>query len=183
VRTDDQRPNPQLAVFAYGEAAMFLRGPNGSAVRAVISIHGHREFGVEADVPHRLDLTFDDAEVPAGDDSTALLRATSRRRWAAENGLVETPPTPADAAAIVAFADAARGVGGFLLCHCGAGMSRAPAAALICLAAWAGAGAEAACAAEVRRLRRGAVPHAGLVRMADDLLGRGGSLVAALVTA
>ena len=59
-------------------------------------------------------------------------------------------------------------------------MSRAPAAALICLAVWAGAGREAACAAEVRSLRPGAVPHRGLVRLADDLLGSGGSLIGAL---
>ncbi len=62
-------------------------------------------------------------------------------------------------------------------------MSRAPAAALICLAAWGGPGTEAACVEEVLRLRRGAVPHAGLVRLADQLLGRGGRLCDALSAA
>jgi predicted protein tyrosine phosphatase len=62
-------------------------------------------------------------------------------------------------------------------------MSRAPAAALICLAVWRGAGSEAECVAEVMRIRRGAVPHVGLVRMADELLGRGERLVRALAVA
>ena len=60
-------------------------------------------------------------------------------------------------------------------------MSRAPAAALLCLAAWAGPGAEAECVEAVLRLRRGAVPHVGLVRFADALLGRGGKLTDAVM--
>ena len=162
---------------------MLLRGPSGPDVAAVISIHGRRGFGVEADVAHRLDLTFDDVEVAAADDPMAVLRVTSRRRWAEQNGLAEVAPTPADAAAIVRFAQEVRGVRGIVLCHCGGGMSRAPAAALICLATWRGAGTEAQCVEEVFRLRRGAVPHAGLVRFADELLGRGGQLCDALAAA
>lgn len=106
----------------------------------------------------------------------------SRRRWAEENGLVETPPTAADAAAIIAFAEPLRGVGGTVLFHCGGGVSRAPAAALICLAVWNGSGTEAECVASVYRIRRGAVPHVGLVRFADELLARGGRLVGAVRT-
>jgi predicted protein tyrosine phosphatase len=90
------------------------------------------------------------------------------------------PPTVSDAAAIVRFAEGVRGVEGTLLCHCGGGTSRAPAAALICLAAWGRPGTEAECVDEVLRLRRGAVPHAGLVRFADELLGRDGRLIGAL---
>ena len=174
---------PPLSILGYSEAGMFLRGPSGRDVASVISIHGRREFGVEADVAHRLDLTFDDVEVAAADDPMSLLRVTSRRRWAERNGLIEAAPTAADAAAIVRFAREVRGIEGIVLCHCGGGMSRAPAAALICLATWRGAGAEAQCVEEVFRLRRGAVPHAGLVRFADELLGRGGKLCSALAAA
>ena len=54
-----------------------------------------------------------------------------------------------------------------------------PAAALICLATWRGAGYESPCVAEVKRLRQGAVPDVGLVGFADELLCRNGDLVRA----
>ena|SRR5437660_9753675 len=76
-----------------------------------------------------------------------------------------------------------RKVKGIVLCQCAGGMSRAPAAALICLAVWRGEGTEKESVEEVRRLRRGAVPHVGLVGLADEVLGRGGRLVEAVRTA
>ena len=172
--------HPTPVILGYSEAAMFLRGPAAPNVTAVVSIHGLREFGVESTTRHRLDLAFDDVEVPTPGDVEAALRAWGRRRWAEQNGLTEVPPTPADAAAIVRFAEDVRDAGGVLLCHCGGGMSRAPAAALICLAVWRDVGAEAECVRAVRAVRRGAVPHAGLVRLAAELLGRGGRLVQAV---
>lgn len=145
------------------------------------SIHGRREFGVEAHVAHRLDLTFDDVEVAPPGDLAAVERTMTRKRWAEQNGLSEVPPTSEDVSAIIRFAGAVECVGGgVLLCHCGGGMSRAPAAALICLATWRGPGAETECVREVLHLRRGAVPHAGMIRFADQLLGREGRLMRAL---
>jgi predicted protein tyrosine phosphatase len=170
----------ELVILGYSEAAMFLRSSSPTDIAAIISIHGAREFGVEADVTHRLDLTFDDVDVPAADDLLGMQKMWSRKRWAEGNGLREVPPVAADAAAIIDFANQIRDVQGTVLCHCGGGMSRAPAAALICLATWLGAGAEAECVAAVQNLRRGAVPHVGLVRFADQLLGRAGRLVEAL---
>jgi predicted protein tyrosine phosphatase len=175
--------HPQLAVLGYSEAAMFLRGSPKPNVTGIISIHGAREFGVEAEVSRRLDLTFDDVEVAATDDMMAMQRAMRRKRFAEQNGLTEVAPVRADAEAIVRFANAVRDDGGVLLCHCGGGMSRAPAAALICLAVWRGAGCVAECMAEILKLRRGAVPHVGLVRCADELLSRSGKLVATVVAA
>jgi predicted protein tyrosine phosphatase len=173
--------HPPLAIFGCSEAAMFLRGrPN---VAAIISIHGGREFGVEADAAHRLDLTFDDVEVATAGDLASIERAMSRKRWAEQNGLIELSPVSADAASIIEFAETIRNAEGIVLCHCGGGMSRAPAAALICLAVWRGPGAECDCVEDIRRLRRGAVPHVGLVRFADVLLGRQGKLVDALAAA
>jgi predicted protein tyrosine phosphatase len=159
---------------------MFLRGTPRPNIGGIISIHGSREFGVEAHSPHRLDLVFDDVEVAAPADVLAMQRAMSRRRWAEQNGLAEVAPVRADAEAITRFADEVRNTDGVVLCHCGGGMSRAPAAALICLCVWRGAGCEDECVAEVLKLRRGAVPHAGLVRFADNLLSRNGKLIAAL---
>ena len=175
--------HPQLAVFGYSEAAMFLRGTPVPDVTGIISIHGSREFGVEAEVLPRLDLTFDDVEVAAPDDMMAVQRAMSRKRWAEQNGLTEVAPVRADVEAIVRFAETVRDADGIVLCHCGGGMSRAPAAALICLCVWRGAGREAECVAEIVKLRRGAVPHIGLVRFADELLSCDGKLIAALAAA
>ena len=159
---------------------MFLRAQPAPEISAVISIHGRREFGVELECEYRLDLHFDDVEVVRAGDLEAMERAMMRRRWNEQNGLVEVAPTKEDAEAIVKFAERIREVKGIVLCHCDGGMSRAPAAGLICLAVWCGAGCEQECGAEVRRLRRGAVPHRGLVAFADEALGRGGQLISAL---
>ena len=171
-------PHPPLVVLGYSQAAMYLnRSP---PVGAVLSIQGRREFGVElAGVP-RLDLHFDDVDVvPPGDVLTTYF-AERRRRWNELNGLVQVPPSSADAAAIIDFAERTRELKGNVLCHCGGGVSRAPAAAVICLTVWTGEGHEVVCASEVLRLRPMAVPHAGLVRFADGLLGREGKLVRAV---
>ena len=171
-------PHPPLVILGYSPAAMYCRvAPRLPG--AVISVHGRREFAVEtlAGVP-RLDLTFDDVDVPPAGDPVAAYFAAARRRWRADNGLVETPPTAADAAAVIAFAGRIETVDGVVLCHCGAGVSRSTAAAVICLAVWLGD--DAAAVAELYALRPMAVPHAGLVAFADALLGRGGWLSAAV---
>jgi predicted protein tyrosine phosphatase len=173
--------HPRLVILGYSEAAMFVRGSAGASVTAIISIHGVREFGVVHPVGHRLDLSFDDVEaVSDANDVMAMQRAMSRRRWAEQNGLVEVPPTRSDVQRIIEFAEDIRDVDGIVLCHCGAGMSRAPAAALICLAVWEGAGAERECVAQIGHLRRGAVPQIGLIAFADELLGRAGKFVDAV---
>jgi predicted protein tyrosine phosphatase len=171
---------PPLVVLGYSEAGMFLRAQNAPKVSAVISIHGKREFGVELECEHRLDLEFDDVEVVSSGDLEAMERAMMRRTWNERNGLVEVAPTKDDAEKIVEFAKRIREVEGIVLCHCAGGMSRAPAAAVICLAVWRGMGFEEECVAEVRRRRHGAVPHVGLVGFADEVLGRGGRLVEAM---
>src|ERR1051325_362015 len=112
-------PHPSLAIFGYSEAAMFLRRAPAPEISAIISIHGAREFGVAAEVAHRLDLNFDDVEVPTKDDVLSIQRTMSRKRWAEQNGLVEVPPTVADTQAIVDFAKRVREAPGIVLCHCG----------------------------------------------------------------
>jgi predicted protein tyrosine phosphatase len=172
--------HPHLVILGYSEAGMFVRAAPSPPVAAILSIHGVREFGIEQQAPFRLDLTFDDVEVPAPNDVAAMSRQSARARWAKANGIVEVAPTPSDATAIIAFASAVRDAQGTVLCHCSAGMSRAPAAALICLSVWRGPGSEVECVRHVQRLRRGATPHVGLVRWADDMLDRHGKLESAL---
>lgn len=176
-----KRNRLNLVVHGYSAAAMWLQNSKPDIV-AMISIAGAREPRVAYEVPHRLDLSFDDVEVPDPSDVISIQRAVSRRRFAEANGLSESPPTIEDARAIIAFAARVRDLDGTLLIHCGAGMSRAPAAGLICLAVWLGPGREAEAVAELRYCRSTAVPHAGLVRLADGILDRGGRLAEALRT-
>ena len=56
-------------------------------------------------------------------------------------------------------------------------MSRSPAAALLCLAVWNGAGRETQCIEELLAARSCSIPHRGLVRFGDELLGRQGKLI------
>ena len=168
---------PALAVLGYSGAAMFLRRVPASDIAGVISIHGHREFGVEADVACRLDLTFDDVEVAPPGDVQAIERVMARKRWAEQNGLFEVAPTPEDVAAIIRFAEIVRGTSGTLLCHCGGGMSRAGRVVDLCCYVARARGGEGVCGGGPR-VTSGAMPHAGMIRFADELLGRKGRLVA-----
>ena len=160
---------------------MFLRAGSAASVKAVISIHGAREFGVEAPAGiHRLDLEFDDFEEGEPGDEVAFYRAHAQRKWAAETGRPVAAPTLNHARAIVEFARKTRDLDGIVLCHCGAGMSRAPSAALLCLATWTEPGHEAECVVELMKLRPGATPLVGLVRLGDEMLDRAGRLIRAV---
>lgn len=172
--------HPDLIVLGYSEAAMFLQRRPPPNVMAILSIHGQREYGVDYDPPLRLDLSFDDVDVSSDTDPVAVWRTQSRRRWSEQNGRIEKPPTPADAAAIIQFAARTRNGVGTVLCHCQGGISRAPAAALICLSVWRGPGSEAGCVDAIRSTLAGSMPHAGLVRFADELLERKGRLIEAI---
>lgn len=160
---------------------MFIQQPDAADVRAIIAIAGQREYPIDTDsVEHSLILNFDDTETPADDDLLGQARLAMRQRAAGEFGIRMKPPTRADVDAIIAFARQTQSVNGTLLCHCHAGISRSPAVALICLTAWRGPGSEAECVADIRRARPAAVPHEGLIRIADQALGQGGALMRAL---
>ncbi len=171
---------PPLAILGFSEAAMLLRRLQKAEVGGLISIHGRREPAIDFDAQDRLDLTFDDVEIPVPGDIESLLRQSARTRFATENGLAELPATEADVARIVAFARRLVTTDRLLLCHCFGGMSRSPAVALICLATWMPAADEGDLVAEVLRIRQCAVPHLGLIALADRLLDRDGRLVAAV---
>ena len=176
-------PHPPILILGYSETAMFLRQGPRAPLAAILSVRGSAEPPLECDdVPHKLTLNFDDVEQVDPKDPLSMYHTWVRLKWAAENGRAQTPPSVEDAQRIIEFAEAVREVEGVVLFQCQAGMSRSPAAALICLAAWTGPGNEVYCVEQVLRVRRGAVPHLGLVKFADELLNRGGRLLEAART-
>lgn len=122
--------HPQIVVLGYSEAAMLLRKLDHKLLTGIISIHGSREIGVMTDGIQRLDLVFDDVDVPVAGDHVAEYHARQTRRAREEMGLKEVPPRKEDAEALIEFARPLAKKGGVLLAHCGAGVSRSPAAAL-----------------------------------------------------
>ena len=170
--------HPRVVVLGYSEASMLLHSEQGSGVCAVVSIVGDREHAVECDVIDRhLVLRFDDIDVmPVGDRVAAWQweRGLDRAR---QTGLNPVPPSITHAREIVEFAESVRDAEGVVLFQCHGGVSRSSAAALIALAVWTGSGFECYCMEEVKRVRPAALPHPGLVRFGDEVLGRSGALV------
>lgn len=172
---------PRIIILGRSEAAMLLGKSIAADVRAVITIHGQREYPLEAPgIGHRLVLRFDDTQAPNEMDPIRAARIRLRQQEAKKNGLELCPPTVDDARSIIEFAESIRALGGVLLCQCQAGISRSPAAALLCLATWAGPGHERNCVAYLLQVRPSAVPHLDLVRFGDDVLGLNGALVEAV---
>ncbi len=169
--------HPPIIVLGYSEAAMLLRQTQRSEVAAVISIAGSQEYHLDADVQHRLDLRFDDVSVDQGKDHISEFRSRSLRRRAAASGMTITPPTRNDAVAIIEFARQHSNLDGTFLLHCQAGISRSPAAALLCLAARSGVGNERVCVDYLFHIRPSAMPHMGVVQFGDDFLERDGRLI------
>lgn len=92
-------------------------------------------------------------------------------------------PEREDVAALIAFGEELDRAGErlrHLLVHCHAGVSRSTAALATLLARHTPSGEEAAVFARLRAIRPQAWPNSRMVRFADELLDRGGALVAAL---
>jgi predicted protein tyrosine phosphatase len=171
---------PRFVVLGYSDAAMLLRNPGSPAISAILSIRGQREHAVDPpDGVPQLVLQFDDA-MPAPDDPLEASRWRLRQRDAAEVGLRLQPPTIDHARRIIEFGERYRNASGAILLQCLAGISRSPAAALICLATCTGPGREIECVRALLQQRPAALPHRGLVALGDDALGRGGALSEAL---
>lgn len=175
--------HPSILVLGYAEAMMLLKPPTDIQLTAVIAIHGFREFAVETEATHRLDLNFDDIPIEMTDDALAAYRSRLLQRQAAQVGLQLTPPQESHAQQIIDFARSISDLQGTLLCQCQGGISRSAAAALLCLATWTDIGQEAACVEYLLNVRPGAQPHAGLVSVGDRLLCRQGKLMAAVADA
>ena len=173
--------HPPILALGYSEAAMMLRTPAAQKVEALISIHGLREHAVDAPwVAHQLVLRFDDVETANLSDPARAYAAWTRQKWAKEMGRPLTPPSAEDAKAIIEFARGITQLEGAVLCQCQAGVSRSPAAALLCLATWTGEGQEEYCVRHLLRARPCAAPLLDLISFGDDLLKRGGKLVDAV---
>lgn len=173
--------HPPILALGYSEAAMMLRTRAAQEVEALISIHGQHEHAVDAPgIAHRLVLRFDDVETVNLSDPARAYTAWARQKWAKEMGRPLTPPSAKDAKAIIEFAREIAELKGAVLCQCQAGVSRSPAAALLCLATWTGGGQEEYCMRQLLRARPCAAPLLDLMSFGDDLLGRGGKLVDAV---
>jgi predicted protein tyrosine phosphatase len=173
--------HPRLLVLGSSEAAMLLRSASANRIEALISIHGQREYLLDApEIAHKLELRFDDVESVDLTDPVNGYAAWARQRWSAAMGRPMKPPIINDAKAIVEFASGLADVSGMVLCQCQGEVSRSAAAALLCLATWTSGGDEQYCMGELLRVRPCAAPLRGLVAFGDTLLGRGGKLIEAL---
>jgi predicted protein tyrosine phosphatase len=168
--------HPPILILGYSESAMFLRRATRTDIAGMVSICGSHEPALECDLPHALVLHFDDVEPPDPHDPLSKYRTWLRQKSAAETGRTQTPPSAEDVRRVIDFADGRREAEGAILFQCFGGMSRSAAAALI----WTGDGEEPYCAQQVMRVRPSAVPLAGLVRIADELLSRDGRLIRAI---
>ena len=173
-------PYPPFCVLGYSEAAMLLRAADQPEIVAAICIHGQRDPVLDLECKHRLDLSFDDSPVFYGDDMIANYRRRLQQRTAAEIGLRLSGPEPSHIQQIIEFADRVQSMNGMVLFQCHAGISRSSAAAMICLCKWLGEGYEVKGLEILRQLRPAAHPHRDMIRMADELSGRNGKLVAVI---
>ncbi|HVP12795.1 MAG TPA: hypothetical protein VMV94_16590, partial [Phycisphaerae bacterium] len=117
---------------------------------------------------------------PSRTDLLQAARVRLRQRHSAEYGLRLIFPTIEHAKAVIDFAQSIREIEGTVLCQCQGGISRSPAAALLCLATWTDPGWEQYCVEQVLAVRPCAIPHPDLVAFGDELLHRQGKLVDAL---
>jgi predicted protein tyrosine phosphatase len=92
----------------------------------------------------------------------------------------EYGPTEEDVRKIIGLAESLISVGGNVLVHCAAGISRSTAAALIMYTCWLGPGSECEAIERVISRRPIANPNRRMIALADKLLGREGRLIDAV---
>jgi len=92
----------------------------------------------------------------------------------------ESGATADDVRRLIATAESFAEKRGRAIIHCQAGISRSTAAATIFYAVLLGEGREDEAIARVIAAREFAMPNRRMIRLADELLGRGGKLIAAV---
>jgi len=112
---------------------------------------------------------------PAGFDNV-----TPRHRFLFADTNDEGGPTVEDVERLIATARSLAEQSGRVVIHCQAGISRSTAAATIFYAVLLGEGREDEAIARVLAAREFAIPNRRMIRIADELLGRGGRLIAAV---
>jgi len=113
---------------------------------------------------------------PAGFDNV-----TPRHRFVfADTNNEEGGPTVDDVQRLIATARSLAEQSGRVVIHCQAGISRSTAAATIFYAVLLGEGREDEAIARVLAAREFAIPNRRMIRIADELLGREGRLIAAV---
>ncbi|WP_354072380.1 protein tyrosine phosphatase [Caulobacter sp. 1776] len=126
-------------------------------------------------VDHVLSLVSPEGEVPAVTAPRTLMRFNDIIE--PRDGLLA--PSPEQVAAILALPEVL-GAAATLLVHCHAGVSRSTAAAYILACAARPAGEEEALAAYLRAACPEATPNALMIALADEQLGRGGTMTRAV---
>ena len=148
------------------DAVAMLRDPAlGAHIQHVLSIGDPGQeppAGFEQHPARKIYLQFHDIDMAPGGPWASLFRA----------------PDETHAAAIIEFS---REISGPLLVHCQAGISRSTAAAALILAARTLPGQEEEVARRVKTVRPQAWPNRLLVGLGDDLLGRRGALLSAVI--
>lgn len=112
---------------------------------------------------------------PRGVDNVA-----PRHRFVFADTNDEGGPTIDDVRRLIDTAESVREQSGRVVIHCQAGISRSTAAATIFYAVLLGENREDEAIARVLAAREFAIPNRRMIRIADELLGRGGRLVAAV---
>jgi predicted protein tyrosine phosphatase len=139
---------------------------------------------VAAGVTHVLSILDPDHPTPDVFDRFPVhMRLELRFHDVIEESQEETPPSVADVARILSFGRDVTGQAaqvGRLLVHCHAGISRSTAALAMILAQAAPERPAEEAVGAVAAVRGKAWPNLRMIELADDMLGRGGELTAAV---
>lgn len=161
---DSPTQAPEIVVCDWSEAQRLLGSPAGKRFEDIVSFRQHGSpvpgFVARHPAPRKLCLDVDDVTRPSA--ALAMMGYRAPRRE--------------DVLRIVAFCEQVRGP---TLIHCAEGISRSTAAATVLLNVQRGPGHEEACIDALLELRSIAWPNGVIVALADQLLERGGAMIAA----
>jgi hypothetical protein len=169
---------PSFTITDHATAARILK--DGSAVDVVGEVDIRGPFDAVVSIVGRTWSSCSDGGPPPGDWDVWNAYPAKKLRLVFDDvprqSIHGDPPSEKDVEQIILFASEVRGK---ILLHCGAGISRSGAAALIMITIGMGPGREKEAVDHLLRIRPIARPHEGMVDMADRLLGRESALYVA----